>query len=184
MRDRNVQAGTTAELLRTLPDDFPYSDMCKPILMVLISVVPLIIVAQSPGVWNAPGAPVGPGAVLLVLIAMMIWPSAGTHRYLAYKTPLFIITIVFELWIMFAGVALRVPRAIASQDLWFQLVLAEFFLGTVVVSLPGLEGEYRNGLVFRPDLIYGNGAYLAPGEIFVALGVKLFTCCWGCGGSG
>jgi hypothetical protein len=72
-------------------------------------------------------------------------------------------------------VALHFRASVADEDLGFQIMLAGFFLGTVAISLPGVEGEYRKGLFFRPDLIYGNGAYLARGEIFVALGIKLFT---------
>ena len=54
-------------------------------------------------------------------------------------------------------------------------MLVGFFLLTAIISLPGLTGEYRKGVFFRPDLIYGNGAYLARGEIFVALGLKLLV---------
>jgi hypothetical protein len=113
--------------------------------------------------------------VLSLLIVVMLWPSAGTRRYLAYKNPLFIFTILFEAWFLLAGVALHFPSGLEDKDFWSQLTLVGFFLGTVAISLPGVDGEYRKGVFFRPDLLYGNGAYLARGEIFVALGIKLFT---------
>jgi hypothetical protein len=164
-----------AGLARRLPADFPNRDLWKPITLLAAAIVPLVVIAQYPGTWHAAWAPAIPGALLLALIAVMCWPSAGTRRYWAYKRPLFVFTIVFELWIMVGGLALRVPAGWSDRDFWFQLMLVGFFLGTVVISLPWVEGEYRPGLFFRPDLIYGNGAYLARGEIFVALGIKLFT---------
>ncbi|MHB1487965.1 MAG: hypothetical protein ACYCZM_10495, partial [Acidimicrobiales bacterium] len=167
-------ASRTATLEQQLPADFPTRDLWKPVVLAVVALAPLIVAAFFPFTWRAGWSAAVPAGVLGFLIAVMLWPSAGTHRYLAYKTPLFIFTIVFEEWIMLAGVALHVPSALSDKDLWFQLVLVGFFLGTVAISLPGVEGEYRKGVFFRPDLLYGNGAYLARGEIFVALGIKLF----------
>lgn len=168
-------ASRTAELESRLPVDFPYRDLWKPIALLVGGVLPLVIVVWFPSTWTASWAVVAPAALLLAIIAVMLWPSAGTNRYLAYKTPLFIFTIVFELWILLAGPALHLPSTVQGANLWFQLVLVGFFLGTAAISLPGVEGEYRPGIFFRPDLLYGNGAYLARGEIFVALGIKLLT---------
>ena len=168
-------ASATAALEARLPADFPTRDLWKPISLLVVSLAPLIAVAFFPGTWRAGWSAAVPAGVLALLVVMMLWPSAGVHRYLAYKKPLFIFTILFEGWILLAGVALHDPVSLSAKDLWFQLVLAGFFLGTVAISLPGVEGEYRKGVFFRPDLLYGNGAYLARGEIFVALGIKLFT---------
>lgn len=168
-------ATKTKELERRLPEDFPYTHLWKPISLLLIGVISLVGVYRFESTWNASWAWTFPAVLLLLIITVMIWPSAGTRRYLAYKTPLFIFTIVFELWILLAIVALHEPSTVESANSWFQLVLLGFFLGTIIISLPGLQGEYRPGLFFRPDLLYGNGAYLARGEIFVALGLKLLT---------
>jgi hypothetical protein len=158
-----------------LPADFPSRDLWKPVSLLLIALAPLVVVAFFSSTWRASWSAAVPGGVLGLLITVMIWPSAGRRRYLAYKRPLFIVTIVFEAAILLAGVALHVPSTVTAKDMWFELFLVGFFLGTVAISLPGVEGEYRSGVFFRPDLIYGNGAYLARGEIFVALGIKLFT---------
>lgn len=170
-----MTASRTAALEQQLPADFPTRDLWKPVSLLVVALAPLIVVAFFPTTWRAGWSAAVPAGVLGVLIVMMLWPSAGTHRYRAYKTPLFVFTILFEEWIMLVGVALHVPTSLSDRDLWFQLVLAGFFLGTLAISLPGVEGEYRKGVFFRPDLLYGNGAYLARGEIFVALGIKLFT---------
>lgn len=162
----------TAELESRLPPDFPYSDLWKPIMMLVLAVAPLAVVAPLvSSTYDETWSFVVPLLLLLVLIAVMIWPSAGTRGYFKYKTPLFIFTIVFELWILVLALSLQA----GSGNFWFKLALGAFFLGTAMISLPWVEGEYRPGLFFRPDLLYGNGAYLARGEIFVALGIKLFT---------
>jgi hypothetical protein len=168
-------ASRTAALEAKLPADFPTRDLWKPVLLLVAALAPLVVVAFYPTTWRAGWSVAVPAGVLALLVAVMLWPSAGTRRYLAYKTPLFVFTILFEGWILLAGVALHDPATLTAKDLWFQLVLVGFFLGTVAISLPGVEGEYRKGVFFRPDLLYGNGAYLARGEIFVALGIKLFT---------
>jgi hypothetical protein len=165
----------TSTLERRLPADFPTKDLWKPISLLAVSLAPLIVVAFFPATWRVGWSAAVPAGVLSLLIVVMLWPSAGTRRYLAYKKPLFIFTILFEAWILLAGVALHFPSGLEDKDFWFQLTLVGFFLGTVAISLPGVEGEYRKGVFFRPDLLYGNGAYLARGEIFVALGIKLFT---------
>lgn len=173
-RRLTMQSSTTA-LERRLPADFPYADLWKPIALLALGVLPLLIPVWAPSTRDASWSVAVPAALLVLIIAVMVWPSAGSHRYLAYKTPLFIFTIVFELWILLAGVALHEPATVNDANFWFQLVLVGFFVGTALISLPGVEGEYRKGLFFRPDLLYGNGAYLARGEIFVALGIKLLT---------
>jgi hypothetical protein len=150
-------------------------DLLKPVALLALAVVPLVIVAQIPEAWDEQWAAAVPGVILLAIIAVMLWPSAGLQRYFAYKRPLFIITIVAELWILVGGAALFFPDTIREKALWFQLMLGGFFALTAIISLPGLTGEYRQGLFFRPDLLYGNGAYLARGEIFVALGIKLLV---------
>jgi len=164
----------TAVLENGLPDDFPASDMWKPVSLVVLAVLPLLVVLWFPGWWYASWPIVVPIAVLVALIGVMLWPSAGLTGYFEYKRPLFVFTIVFEMWIVVAGLALVLPSSVSDANFWFQLALVGFFIGTAMISLPGLEGDYRKGLFFRPDLLYGNGAYLARGEIFVALGIKLF----------
>lgn len=168
--------GSTSELEQALPRDFRFTDLLKPTALLLLSVVPLLIILGFPDAWHERGWPaVVPSAILLATVVVMLWPSAGLRGYFRYKRPLFIFTIVAELWILLGGVALFAPDGVKDRAVWFQLMLVGFFLLTAAISLPGMTGEYRRGMFFRPDLIYGNGAYLARGEIFVALGVKLLT---------
>ena len=168
-------ASATADLERRLPRDLRWVDPLKPAGIVFLGVVSLVIAALIPGIWRDEWTAVAPGGLILVIIVVMIWPSAGTRRYLAYKTPLFIASIVLELWILLAGAALHIPSTVVDKVIWFQVFLVTFFLLTAIISLPWMVGEYRKGLFFRPALIFGNGAYLARGEIFVALGLKLLT---------
>lgn len=164
-----------AEPERRLPRDLRWFDLFKPTGILLVGIAVLLAAALIPEVWDEQWTAVAPAGLIILIIALMIWPSAGTDRYFAYKRPLFIATIVLELWIMLAGVALVVPSTVEDRAVWFQIFLVTFFLVTVINSLPALIGEYRSGLFFRPDLLFGGGAYLARGEIFVALGVKLLV---------
>lgn len=174
-RGSSLVSATTLELERRLPRDLKWFDLLKPITLLALSIIPLVIIAQIPEAWDEQWAAVVPGLLLVAIVAVMLWPSAGLQKYFAYKRPLFILTIVAELWILVGGAALFFPDTVKDKDVWFQLMLVGFFLLTAIISLPGMAGEYRRGLFFRPDLLYGNGAYLARGEIFVALGLKLLT---------
>lgn len=166
----------TGDFQRSLPRDFRPLDLLKPGALLLAALIPLLIITQIPEEWGErEWAALVPAAILLATIAVMLWPSAGLKGYFAYKRPLFIFTIVAELWILLGGAALFLPDGVKDRAFWFQLMLVGFFLLTALISLPGMTGEYRRGVFFRPDLIYGNGAYLARGEIFVALGLKLLT---------
>lgn len=165
----------TLMLQRQLPKDMRLFDLMKPVAILALAVVPLVVASQISDIWKTHWAAAAPGGVILVIIAVMIWPMAGVRRYFAYKTPLFIASIVLELWILLAGLALIFPDTVLDRAIWFQGFLVTFFLVTAIMSLPWMSGEYRPGLFFRPDLLFGNGAYLARGEIFVALGLKLLT---------
>jgi len=168
-------ASTTLELQRRLPKDLRWVDPLKPVAILALAVISLIVATQVTGIWRTNWAALAPGGLILIIIAVMIWPSAGTRRYFSYKPPLFIATIVLELWILLAGLALVFPDTVLDRAIWFQGFLVSFFLVTAIMSLPWMNGEYRAGLFFRPDLLFGGGAYLARGEIFVALGIKLLV---------
>lgn len=165
----------TFELQRRLPRDLRWVDPLKPLAILALAVLALVVASQVTELWDTNWAALAPGGLILIIIGVMIWPSAGTRRYLAYKTPLFIASIVLELWILLGGLALIYPDSVLDRAIWFQAFLVSFFLLTAIISLPWMAGGYRKGLFFRPDLIFGNGAYLARGEIFVALGLKLLT---------
>lgn len=164
------------ELERVLPHDFDWlRGPALPIGMILLFGAALAVGITQPDWWRAPWTIAVPIVEILIIIVVMIWPMAGTQRYFAYKRPLFIASIVLEWWIILMGVALVIPNTVLEKDFWFQLGLVSFFLVTAICSLPWACGEYRPGLFFRPDLIFGNGCYLARGEIFVALGIKLLV---------
>lgn len=80
---------------------------------------------------------------------------------------------VGELWIVVLGLALHLPNGRVTSDEWFQAAQVVFFLLTAINTLPGIIGTYRARAGLRPDLIFGGGAYLVRGEIFVALGMEL-----------
>lgn len=116
-----------------------------------------------------------PTLLLVTLIVTLLWPSAGLRGYFAYRTPVVVVAFLAELWIIVGGLTLRLPTSPRISDWWFQGFLVVFFLLTSINSLPGLTGEYRSGVGLRPDLIFGAGAYLVRGEIFVALGIEFLT---------
>lgn len=119
--------------------------------------------------WWSPLIPAG------MLIVTLLWPSGGLHGYFSYRMPVVVAAFLAELWILAGGVALQAPAGPHVSDGWFQAFLVVFFLLTMINSLPGLTGGYRAGVELRPDVIFGRGAYLVRGEIFVALGIEIGT---------
>lgn len=116
-----------------------------------------------------------PAVLLATLIGTLLWPSAGLRGYFSYRTPVVVAAFAAELWILVGGLALQLPADRRTSDWWFSGFLVVFFLLTAINSLPGIVGEYRAGAGLRPDIIFGAGAYLVRGEIFVALGIEFLT---------
>jgi hypothetical protein len=116
-----------------------------------------------------------PIAVFIMLLVGLLWPSAGLTGYFAYRRALLIAAMAAELWIIVVGLSVELPDDIVVASALFSLALLTFFLLTTLNSLPGIIGEYRSAVAMRPDLLFGSGAYLVRGEIFVALGIEFLT---------
>ncbi len=69
----------------------------------LAALAPLVVAPFYPATWRAGWSAAVPAGVLALLVTVMLWPSAGVRRYLAYKTPLFIFTLLFEVFCCFRG---------------------------------------------------------------------------------
>ncbi len=134
-------------------------------------VPPLLLIGIREPLWTL----AVPTVLLITLIVTLLWPSAGRRGYFSYRTPVVVAAFVAELWIVVGGLTLQLPADPRTSDWWFSGFLVVFFLLTAINSLPGLTGEYRSGAGLRPDLIFGGGAYLVRGEIFVALGIEFLT---------
>lgn len=147
----------------------------KPLVLLVLDFAALIPGVVIPSVRHAQWPLAVPTALLVVLVVSLLWPSGGVRGYFSYRTPIVVVAMAAELWIVVLGVALHLPSGRVASDEWFQAGQVVFFLLTALNASPGITGTYRAGAGLRPDLIFGGGAYLVRAEIFVALGIELIT---------
>lgn len=145
----------------------------KPLFLLALDVAAIIPGVVVPAIRQAQWPLAIPTALLVVLVVSLLWPSGGRRGYFSYRTPIVVVAMVAELWIIVLGLALQLPAGRMTSDEWFQVAQVAFFALTAINALPGITGAYRAGAGLRPDLIFGGGAYLVRGEIFVALGMEL-----------
>jgi hypothetical protein len=145
----------------------------KPLLLLALDIAAFIPGVVVPAVRRAEWPLAIPTVLLVLLVVSLLWPSGGARGYFSYRTPIVVVAMAAELWIIVLGLALHLPHGRVTSDEWFQAGQVVFFLLTALNALPGITGVYRADAGLRPDLIFGGGAYLVRGEIFVALGMEL-----------
>jgi hypothetical protein len=113
-------------------------------------------------------------ALVSTVVALMLYPWAGTPAYLAYRTPVFVTGVVFMPLFLYIGSVLSSNIEPLSTRATLLLVgLGLFWLSAAVLALPQTQGEYVAGLGFRPDLILPGGVNLVKGVILTGLGLML-----------
>jgi hypothetical protein len=147
----------------------------KPLALFILEMLAIVPGIAIPSIRDELWTLVVPIAVFIMLLVGLLWPAAGLRGYFAYRRPLLIAAMAAELWIIVVGLSVELPDDIVVASALFSLALLTFFLLTTLNSLPGIIGEYRSAVAMRPDLLFGNGAYLVRGEIFVALGIEFLV---------
>lgn len=144
----------------------------KPLALFVLEMLVIVPGIAIPSIRDELWTLVVPTTVFIVLLVTLLWPSAGLTGYFSYRTPLLIASMAAELWIIVVGLSVELPDDVVVASVLFSVALLIFFLLTTLNSLPGVVGEYRTTAGMRPDLVFGGGAYLVRGEIFVALGIE------------
>ncbi len=126
--------------------------------------------------WSASGAPIFWALVPWASVTLiMLWPVArdleGEPEYLSYRTWLFLLGVWSMGYIVVTGIALE-------SDLPYGAKLVAFLLLPVVLTVFGILPSLRAAIgrplpiVFRPDLIFGDGRVLATGTLSLILGLR------------
>ncbi len=113
-------------------------------------------------------------AVWATVTTIMLWPVGRRlgRPYLSYRSPYFIMGVLSMAYILFAGFMLQWPRV---PFLWKSIVFWGLVADlTVFAIVPGLRQAIGRPLpmVFRPDLIFGDGRVLCCGIIAMVLGLR------------
>jgi hypothetical protein len=113
-------------------------------------------------------------ALVSTVVALMLYPWAGRAGYLSYRTPVFVMGVVFMPLFLYIGAVLSSGIEPLSTRATLLLVgLGLFWLSAAVLALPQTQGDYVPGLAFRPDLILPGGVMLVKGVILTGLGLML-----------
>ncbi len=126
--------------------------------------------------WSATSAPIFWAVVPWASVTLiMLWPVArdleGEPEYLSYRTWLFLLGVWSMAYIIVTGIALE-------SDLPYGAKLVAFLLLPVVLTVFGILPSLRAAIgpplpmVFRPDLIFGDGRVLATGTLSLILGLR------------
>lgn len=137
-----------------------------------LAILWLVLVAA----WSATGAAIFWALIPWASVTLiMLWPVArdleGEPDYLSYRSWLFLLGVVSMGYIIVTGVALE-------SELPYGAKLVVFLLLPVILTVFGILPSLRAAigrpmpLVFRPDLIFGDGRVLATGTLSLILGLR------------
>lgn len=126
--------------------------------------------------WSATGAPIFWALIPWATVTtIMLWPVArdlgGEPRYLSYRSWLFLVGVISMGYIVVTGIALE-----SDLPYWAKLVV--FLLLPIDLTIFGILAGLRAAIgpalpiVFRPDLVFGDGRVLATGTLSLILGLR------------
>ena len=107
---------------------------------------------------------------------LMLWPVARGlgHRYLSYRTPMFLLGVLSMGYIIFTGLAMQSHWPYSVKLVVFLLLPIDLTVFAILPSLRwGIGRPVR--MLFRPDLIFGDGRVLCCGVLALVLGVRYFV---------
>jgi hypothetical protein len=107
---------------------------------------------------------------------IMLWPVGRRlgRPYLRYRSPLFILGVLSMAYIPFVGFMLGTGIPYTAKLALFILLPVDLTVFAIVPSLRRAIGEPLP-MIFRPDLIFGDGRVLCCGTIAFVLGLRYFV---------
>ncbi|HXF73751.1 MAG TPA: hypothetical protein VNO79_14215 [Actinomycetota bacterium] len=107
---------------------------------------------------------------------IMLWPVGRRvgRPYLSYRTPLFILGVLSMAYIPFVGFMLGTDVPYVAKLVLFILLPVDLTVFAIIPSLRQAIGEPLP-MIFRPDLIFGDGRVLCCGTIAFVLGLRYFV---------
>jgi hypothetical protein len=160
-RDANVVSRSAS-----LPVFPGVTDEILPALMVLWGgVLVAFLVTREPSLW-----PVGVWASVTLA---MLWPAGRRlgRPYLSYRRPAFVIAVLTMAYIPLAGFAIEADWSFTARSIVFFGLLADLTVFGIVASWPWAQARPIE-MLFRPDLLFGDGRILATGVLSLVFGIR------------